>query len=268
MRKLRAAILSFSALFILPVTSFADDQVQLAEQLLESAFACPVPPVTFHEMDTPLTSLPRSSFLRNGAGFRVTTDTRVLFKDDSVLSFAGDPTAGRVGQGKPRETHHRKTDDANYSDIEQPEAGEDNEGRYLVIACRLKQKCIRSESSQDYGSEEDRHGVETSDHAIFRFCDETTLQNAKAAFETLIARSVPVRSSTTRRVKSTASGGYINLRDGPGLDRDVLTQIPAGESIVVDESKCMPGSDGRTRFPFCPVTWRDQKGWASASGFE
>ena len=38
MRKLTTIILSFSALGILPAASFAEDQVQVAEKLLEAAF--------------------------------------------------------------------------------------------------------------------------------------------------------------------------------------------------------------------------------------
>lgn len=271
MRKLTATILGFLALCILPVTSFADDQVSVAEQLLESAFACPVAPVTFYEMDSPLTLLPRATFSRNGAGFHVTTDTRILFNDDSVLSFAGDPTAGRVGEGKPRETHSRRIDNANYSDLKQPEVREDNEGRYLAIACRSEQKCIRSEGSRDYGSQEDRRSVRMSDYAIFRFCDESALQNAKAAFDVLIAMPAAARPTqpqlAIRKVRSTVVGGYINLREGPGLDWTVIAQIPTGETISVDEAGCKPGSDGKTTFPFCPVAWNGRNGWASSSGF-
>jgi hypothetical protein len=265
MRKLTAIILSFSALGILPVASFAEDQVQVAEQLLESAFACPVPPATFYEMDTPLTSIPRATFSRNSTGFRVTVDERLLFKNDAILRFAGDETAAR--NGKPREAHRQTTVSANYADLAGTEIVKENVGRLLRIKCGSESKCIHIQGTADYGSE--RGYQNSEDGTSFQFCDDATLQNAKAAFDSLIATAAPTQPlGATRTVKSAVSGGYINLREGPGLDRAVLIQIPAGESIVVDESRCRPGSDGKTKLPFCPVTWKGQKGWASASGFE
>ncbi|MGY3447157.1 SH3 domain-containing protein [Bradyrhizobium sp. USDA 4473] len=250
-----------------PATSFADD-TQIAEQLLESAIACPVPPVTVHEMDTPLTVLTRSTFKGNGISFRAIKNSRTLFNNDAVLRFAGDPAARRDARGKPRETNSQTIDQANYGDLLPPETKEDPEGRYLTMDCRSKQECVHSEVSRDFGAPDDRHSELTLDHVYFRFCDEATLQNAKAAFDALIATAEPImKQLATRTVKPTVAGGFINLREGPGLDRDVIIQIPAGETIAVDEEGCKPGSDGRTTYPFCPITWNGRHGWASSSGF-
>ncbi|MGY3582458.1 hypothetical protein ACVIGB_000618 [Bradyrhizobium sp. USDA 4341] len=265
-QKQLAILVCFTALTI-PASSFADD-TQIAEQLLESAIACPVPPATIHEMDTPLTVLTRSTFKGNGTSFRVTKNSRTLFYDDAILRFAGDPDARRNGRGQPRETSGQTIDQANYGDLQPPEIAEDPEGRYLTMYCRSKQQCVQSETSRDFGAPDERESQVTLDHVYFRFCDEATLQNAKAAFDALIATAKPVASQlATRTVKTTISGGYINLRAGPGLDQDVIIQIPSGETIAVDEARCKPGSDGRTTFPFCPTTWNGKSGWTSSSGF-
>jgi len=273
MRTFTAIILSFSALCILPEASFAEDQVQVAEQLLESAFACPVPPVSFYEMDSPVTSMPRASISWNSTGFSVVVDEKILFKDDRVLAEAGDKSATPLGneRGEPVERHSQAIVTANYGNLAGTEIKKENEGTPLVINCRSRSQCIRIRSNRDYGADDQRSYSHTQDEYSFRFCDAEALQNAKAAFDALIASAPPTPAQplgVTRTVRSVVSGGYINLREGPGLDRDVVVQIPAGESIVVDESMCRPGSDGKTKFPFCPVTWKGQKGWASASGFE
>jgi Bacterial SH3 domain len=269
-RKLAAAILSFSTFGILPAISFADDQVRAAEQLLESAFACPVPPVSVNEMDSPITSMPRASFSGNSSGFRVVVDKRILFKDDRVLTEAGDRSATPIGneKGKPVERHSQAVVRANYGDLAGTEVTKQNKGALLVIKCRSGNECLRIQSSSDYGADDQRNSSHTQNEDAFQFCDEETLQNAKAAFDTLIASAPPTppQQGTSRRVKSSLS--YMNLRTSPGLDSIILTQIPAGESIAVDESRCVPGNDGKTRFPFCPVTWNGREGWASASGFE
>jgi hypothetical protein len=62
MRKLAAVALSFSTVGIFQASSFADDQVQLAEQLLESAFACPTPAESFNEADQPIKGITRARF--------------------------------------------------------------------------------------------------------------------------------------------------------------------------------------------------------------
>jgi hypothetical protein len=74
--------------------------------------------------------------------------------------------------------------------------------------------------------------------------------------------------SSTRKIKGAVSGGYVNLRDGPGQDRQVVFQIPAGQSVQVSGMECVLSNDGVSTFPYCPVVWNDMRGWVSASGFE
>lgn len=265
MRKLTTIILGFSALGILPAASFAEDQAQVAEKLLEAAFACPAPPSTQNEADQPVTAISRSTFSGNGVGFRVTSDVRILA--DIGGAYNGQSTG-------PDEMHRHSVYSADYRDLARAEIVKSYEGgrrfEQLHIECRSGRECFHQQSSQDAGPPIMRQSNDSATEGHFEFCDEETIQNAKAAFDVLIASAPPAppHLGIARRVKSSVSGGYINLRTSPGLNSIILAQIPAGESISVDESSCRPGNDGKTRFPFCPVKWHGQKGWASASGFE
>jgi hypothetical protein len=74
--------------------------------------------------------------------------------------------------------------------------------------------------------------------------------------------------SGNRRIKNTSSGGFANLRAGPGQNYDVLMQIPGGERVAVAEWECVLSKDRISTYPFCPVVWNGWKGYVSASGFE
>ncbi|MGY3582393.1 hypothetical protein ACVIGB_000683 [Bradyrhizobium sp. USDA 4341] len=265
MRKLFVAILAFSA----PgsATALADDQTQVAEQLLASAFACPAPPTSYWEAGQEVKDIERSSFSGSTTGFVVTSHVRGLF--DAQFMYED-----RQEVPGPRESHQSSTTTANFADLSSSEIVADGTlpyrrtGKYLRLHCKSDRKCIRGRISRDIGPQDMRESSYVSDASLFLFCDDASRENAKAAFDALIATAKPVTPQlTSRTVKSAASGGYINLRQGPGLDRDVIVQIPAGETIAVDEAGCKPGSDGKTTYPFCPVTWNGKNGWASSSGF-
>jgi hypothetical protein len=244
--------------------TFADDQViQIAEQLLESVFACPTPMETFNEADQPVQSIGRMSFSGGRTDFVLTERSRML--SDVGAMFDG-PSTG------PSETHMTIVTNANYADLASVEIDDDHPqgwhgGPALRVHCRSKQKCFYTQKFRDTGPQRMRHEDYRGDEAYFSFCDATTRDNAKAAFDALIATASPPPPQLTTRTVKPAAGGYINLREGPGLDRNVIVQIPAGDTIAVDEAGCKPGSDGRTTFPFCPVTWKGWDGWASSSGF-
>jgi hypothetical protein len=70
------------------------------------------------------------------------------------------------------------------------------------------------------------------------------------------------------RIKLDVSGGYVNLRAGPGQNQPVIDRVPAGETVFVTPEKCEKPADGVSRFPFCPVTWKGRKGWVSGSSLE
>jgi hypothetical protein len=90
----------------------------------------------------------------------------------------------------------------------------------------------------------------------------------KAENGTVLSRGDGAERTIVRRIRGDVSGGYVNLREGPGQNRGVLNQIPAGQSVAVSSSGCVLPDDGVSKYPFCPVVWNNQKGWVSASGFE
>lgn len=73
----------------------------------------------------------------------------------------------------------------------------------------------------------------------------------------------------TVRIRSTVSGGYMNVRSGPGLGHGVVGTIPAGTPDVrVDRQSCRASDDGRTSKPWCRVEWSGVSGWVSSGGFD
>lgn len=265
MKRLLTSALSIIALACAVTPSFSEDNVAMAEKLLQGAFACPAPPSIEYECDTPVTSISRSSFSGDRTAFRVATEIKII---SSNFCDVPPDEAGR-------ELHRHIIMSGNYGDISRsaiesyqvPMGDHMRVQKKLTLYCRSGQNCIGNQMQEDFG--EDRTEDKQYDKDSFEFCNEEELQNAKVAFDTLIAAAPKTQpQETTRRVKSLVSGGYINLREGPGLDQRVVVEIPAGESIVVDESDCKPGSDGRTKYPFCRVTWEGHVGWASASGYE
>lgn len=59
--------------------------------------------------------------------------------------------------------------------------------------------------------------------------------------------------------------GYANMRNGPGLTWDVVTQIPEGTEGVERIGACVPPDDGKTINMWCPVAWNGFKGMVSAT---
>jgi hypothetical protein len=88
--------------------AFADDQAPLAEQLLESVFACPAPMETFKEADQPVQSIGRMNFSGGRTDFVLTERARML--SDVGAMFDG-PSTG------PSETHMTIVTSANYADL-------------------------------------------------------------------------------------------------------------------------------------------------------
>jgi hypothetical protein len=57
-----------------------------------------------------------------------------------------------------------------------------------------------------------------------------------------------------------ADEGHLNIRKGPGLNYDLVAEMPLGETGLV--GKCVPLDSGY--LPFCEVEWRGTTGWASS----
>lgn len=178
MRKI-AAILSFSIFGILPATSFAEDRVQLAEKLLEVAFACPIPMNKLGEGNVPdIQLLQKQSFQGEQTDFRVTEDDRQLQIRD--------------GNRPPLETLRRFTTIARYDDL----APVKIEGKNLILSCKAERDCIDFQMDVIKGTDDTGNVVRSmSSYKYFEFCDDETLHDAKAAFDALIASS---RASPSR----------------------------------------------------------------------
>ena len=72
-------------------------------------------------------------------------------------------------------------------------------------------------------------------------------------------------ASYTRSIKSDVSGGYLNMRTGPGTNYSVITTIPAG-STGVSLGECRDPEDGKSKLQFCRAGWNGYNGWVSISG--
>lgn len=69
------------------------------------------------------------------------------------------------------------------------------------------------------------------------------------------------------RIKGDVSGGYMNIRSGPGTMHGVLFTIPAGaRGVRVDG--CRPADPGGGKFDWCRIVWQGQSGWVSGNGLE
>jgi len=64
------------------------------------------------------------------------------------------------------------------------------------------------------------------------------------------------------RVPAEVSGGYANVRSGPGTMHGVLFTIPAGAAGLQLE-RCRPPDPGGGRFDWCLVVWQGRSGWLS-----
>jgi hypothetical protein len=75
------------------------------------------------------------------------------------------------------------------------------------------------------------------------------------------------QATATFRIKAEVEGGYMNMRDGPGLGHRTLAQIPE-QSIVRQIAPCIGSDDNTTRYPWCKVQWNGATGWVNSSGLE
>lgn len=88
------------------------------------------------------------------------------------------------------------------------------------------------------------------------------------------APSAPPQASPPReapkavwRIKGNVSGGYMNVRSGPGTMHGVLFTVPAGaRGVQVDG--CQPADPGGGTYDWCRIVWQGQSGWVSSNGLE
>lgn len=69
-------------------------------------------------------------------------------------------------------------------------------------------------------------------------------------------------------IRPGITGGFMNVRAGPGVGHAIVGQIPSGQrGVEIRTDTCRASDDGRTEDPWCRVTWRSVDGWISSSGF-
>ena len=98
--------------------------------------------------------------------------------------------------------------------------------------------------------------------------------NADTTATRPVAPAQPVATPTPQaprfsiaRVKSNVSDGYMNVRSGPGLNFQPIGRLPAGaNNVEVYDSTCQQSNDGRTKKPWCQVSWNGLNGWVSSGG--
>lgn len=69
------------------------------------------------------------------------------------------------------------------------------------------------------------------------------------------------------RVKPDVSGGFANVRTGPGTMHSVAFALPAGATGLQVE-RCQPPDAGGGRFDWCLIIWQGRSGWVSSGGIE
>jgi hypothetical protein len=71
---------------------------------------------------------------------------------------------------------------------------------------------------------------------------------------------VESRAKRPFRITEKADGGYLNLRSGPGMNYDVIAQMPVGTTVLMGNCVRLEGG----LLPFCEVEWLRKHGWASS----
>jgi hypothetical protein len=178
--RLVSTLLALSVLCGLPASGRADEQPGTAEKTLARAFSCPTP--SSNQADQPEEAITKAKFSGNGTGFRVILDARMLLDTGGLSS---EPNTGKV------EAHQHSVVSADYGDLARVEVmyyGRAGRGVFkkLKIECRSGQECFHSLATLDAGPPVVRRLEHKSPDQEFEFCDEDTLQNAKAAFDALI----------------------------------------------------------------------------------
>jgi TPR repeat protein len=79
----------------------------------------------------------------------------------------------------------------------------------------------------------------------------------------LSALTTAAGSAEEYRVDENASGGYLNIRNGPGVGHQVVGRIPAGTNGVEVTDCESPDDNGRSTKLWCEVEWSGHSGWAS-----
>jgi uncharacterized protein YraI len=89
----------------------------------------------------------------------------------------------------------------------------------------------------------------------------------RAGDETSIRKESSAEITADYRVASNVSLGVLRMRSGPGVNYDIVVEMPANSTGVrVAEHSCRLPDDGRSKYRWCRVTWQGFTGWASMIG--
>jgi uncharacterized protein YraI len=79
--------------------------------------------------------------------------------------------------------------------------------------------------------------------------------------------AAPAAMADRWRIKPGISGGFANVRTGPGTMHSVAFTLPAGSRGLRVE-RCQPPDAGGGRFDWCLIVAQGRSGWVSSNGIE
>lgn len=81
------------------------------------------------------------------------------------------------------------------------------------------------------------------------------------------AAPAPAATAGAWRIKPGISGGFANVRSGPGTMHAVVFTLSAG-STGLQVDRCQPPDPGGGRFDWCLIVAQGRSGWVSSNGIE
>lgn len=79
--------------------------------------------------------------------------------------------------------------------------------------------------------------------------------------------SAPTGGTPGWRIRADISGGFANVRTGPGTMHGVVFTISVGAPLM-RVTRCRPPDPGGGRFDWCEITWQGRSGWISINAIE
>ena len=90
---------------------------------------------------------------------------------------------------------------------------------------------------------------------------------ARTGWNESMHRGGSTESTVEYRIAANVSLGVLRMRNGPGVNCELVTEIPAGSiGVRVAEQSCRLADDGRSRYRWCRATWQGHSGWVSMVG--
>lgn len=77
-----------------------------------------------------------------------------------------------------------------------------------------------------------------------------------------MALPTPVVAVETTTILANATGGYLNLREGPGIGFNIVTPIAVG-TTGIEIYECVNAQDRTSKHQWCRAVWQGRSGWLS-----